>query len=799
MKNGLTMTLRRRILRITGAMLLALVAALYGISLTVWRGEFVRLEEADAQEKVSRVLERFNDELTKMNDQTADWTGSDTAIPPSVAAYDRQAAMRYADKALRDLDVDLVLLVDQSRQVICSRVRDSVADTLAITPGDLLRSLLNKESPTLPSLFQQAKVGVLLMPQCELLVTTRPLPPEKQQKGSSRKTLIVARRIGDGFLAKLAKPVSVSLQMSRVDDLQLPDRLRAVRSSVTKGTSISFKPLNDTMIEGYAQIYDINGEPALIFTVTMPRTIYQQGERSLRYMIVSWVVVGLAFAAAMLWLLDNLVMRRLNRLAEDLTRITASGHHSESLPVSGNDELSVLTRNVNLMLQALRSAHDELETRVQDRTVELANANASLKQENLVRQHAELALRDSNANLERALDQLKKVQKDIVQQERLRALGQMASGITHDFNNVLSPILGYSELLLHRPEILQDKEKTAHYLQMINTALRDAGKVVNRLREFYRSHDDTGDHAPLDLNQVVAQVVELTKPRWKDQSMSHGINIQVLTAFQPLPPVNGNEAALREALINLILNAIDAMPHGGTISLRTRTKDGQAVVEVADTGTGMADEVRHRCFEPFFTTKGEHGTGLGLAMLHGIIQQHDGQVHVQSEVGQGTTFTIHLPVHSTANAEPAAPHVDVPVRTLNILLVDDEPTLPEILAEFLTADGHRVQTASSGKEGWEKFQDGSFDLVVLDRTMPHMTGDQLAAAIKNAAPDTRIIMLTGFGEVMKASREKPTGVDLILSKPVTIEDLRNGVATVMNLEDTATNEPPAPSAANLSR
>lgn len=799
MKKGTAITLRRKILRITGAMLLGLVGVLYGISLTVWRGEFVHLEDADAQGKVSRVLERFNDELTKLNDQAADWTGSDNAIPPNPATYDRQVAMRYADKTLRELDVDVVLLVDQDRQVICSRVRDSLVDTLSITPGDVLRSLLGKESPTRPSVFQQAKVGVLLLPQSEMLVATRPLPPEKQQKGTPRRTLIVARRIGDGFLARLAKPVSVSLQMSRLDDLQLPPRLRAVRSSLTKETPISFKALNPTAMEGYAQIYDINDEPALIFTVTMPRTIYQQGERSLRYMILSWVVVGITFAAAMLWLLDKLVMRRLNRLAQDLNRITASGHHSESLPVSGNDELSVLTRNVNLMLQGLRSGHDELETRVQERTVELANANASLKQENLVRQHAEQALRESNANLERALDQLKKVQKDIVQQERLRALGQMASGITHDFNNVLSPILGYSELLLHRPEILQDKEKTAHYLQTINTALRDAGKVVNRLREFYRSHDDTGDHAPLDLNQVVSQVVELTKPRWKDQAMSHGVNIQVLTAFQTVPMVNGNEAALREALINLMLNAIDALPHGGTITLRTRIEAGQVVIEVADTGTGMTEEVRHRCFEPFFTTKGEHGTGLGLAMLHGIIQQHDGQVHIHSEVGQGTTFTIHLPAQSTANTEQAAPQADATVPTMNILLVDDEPTLPEILAEFLVADGHHVQTASSGKEGWEKFQDGSFDLVVLDRTMPHMTGDQLAAAIKNAAPDTRVIMLTGFGEVMKASREKPGGVDLILSKPVTIQDLRNGVFAVMNIKDTGPTESPAPSAASLPR
>ncbi|MFQ5840687.1 MAG: GAF domain-containing protein, partial [Candidatus Methylomirabilales bacterium] len=394
------------------------------------------------------------------------------------------------------------------------------------------------------------------------------------------------------------------------------------------------------------------------------------------------------------------------------------------------------------------------------------------------RKQAEEDLYESNRRLEEALVKLKATQQQVLQQERLRALGQMASGIAHDFNNALSPILGFTELLLDHPEYLENKEKVRRYAQMMNTAARDAAGVVRRLREFYRSREEDEIFLPVDPNFLVGQVIMLTQPRWKDQALASGITIDIETDLQPVPLVAGNETEVREVLTNLIFNAVDAMPEGGTLTLRTHSDADYAVLEVSDTGTGMTDEVLQRCLEPFFSTKPERGTGLGLAMVYGIIQRHQGTLAIESEPGQGTTFILRLPVYTKQDAEHRPQAGEVLSRRLDILVVDDEPPVREAITAYLTGDGHRVETASNGSEGLEKFRAGWFDVVVTDKGMPEMAGDQLAAAIKRVAPDAPVILLTGFGDLMIASGETPAGVDIIVGKPVALAALRQALAKV---------------------
>lgn len=394
------------------------------------------------------------------------------------------------------------------------------------------------------------------------------------------------------------------------------------------------------------------------------------------------------------------------------------------------------------------------------------------------RKRAEAALYESNRRLEKALAELQATQQQVLQQERLRALGQMASGIAHDFNNALSSVLGFSELLLDHPEYLDDKPKVTRYLRLMNTAAQDARDVVRRLREFYRSREEDEVLVPVEINQLVHQAISLTQPRWKDQSFASGITIHIETDLQRIPLAAANDAEVREVLTNLILNAVDAMPQGGTLTIRTRPEREAVVVEVSDTGVGMTEDVRDRCLEPFFSTKGEHGTGLGLAMVYGIIRRLNGTLDLDSEPGRGTTVVIRLPVATGQPDGRSQETADAPSRQLRILVVDDEPTMREVLTEFLTCDGHAVETASNGREGLEKFHAGWFDLVVTDRGMPEMSGDQFAAAIKCTAPDKPIIALTGFGDLMEASGEKPAGVNLVVCKPVTRAALRQALAKV---------------------
>ncbi len=401
-----------------------------------------------------------------------------------------------------------------------------------------------------------------------------------------------------------------------------------------------------------------------------------------------------------------------------------------------------------------------------------------------------VALRESHRNLEDALARVKKMHLQVIQQERLSALGQMANGVAHDFNNDLAMIVGFSELLLKRSENLANPEKVRSYLQMIRAVAGDAAKVVDRLREFSRHRDEGEVFVPVNLNELVDQCILLTQPRWRNQAQAAGVTIQIETDLHPLPNVSGNASDLRDALTSLIFNAVDAMPEGGTLTFRTRLEGQRARLEVIDTGTGMSDEVRQHCFEPFFTTKGERGTGLGLSLVYGTIQRHDGSIEIQTTAGQGTTISVQLPLATTAAEIPAPDPVPAPIEDpaapRRVLLVEDEAPLRRILTEFLSIERHVVETAANGREGLEKFltnvslEDSSahFNLVVTDLAMPEMSGDQLAVGIKNAKPDVPIILLTGLGEMLRASGEKPVGVDLVLAKPVSMATLQRAVVQV---------------------
>ena len=395
------------------------------------------------------------------------------------------------------------------------------------------------------------------------------------------------------------------------------------------------------------------------------------------------------------------------------------------------------------------------------------------------RKRAATELLALNTELQAALSNLKTSQKQIIEQERLRALGQMASGIAHDFNNALVPILGFCELLLLSPAIMADRKKSTKYLETIQTAAKDAASVVSRLREFYRP--DKGDRAfaPVSLKRLVEQSITLTKPKWKDQAQAAGATVEVVLELDAVPPVSGEESALREVLTNLIFNAVDAMPGGGTLTLRTRSNGDSAVMEISDTGSGMTEEVRRHCLDPFFSTKGERGTGLGLSMVFGIVQRHSGSLDIQSAVGKGTTFIITLPLQdAAANVPGAIPDAARETqRALRVLVVDDEAPVRDTLAAVLSADGHDVELAKDGTDGLNRFIKGTFDLVITDKAMPHMSGDRMASAIKKLGSHTPIILLTGFG-LFHDKTDFPD-VDVLTSKPIRIPTLRDAIATAM--------------------
>jgi len=390
------------------------------------------------------------------------------------------------------------------------------------------------------------------------------------------------------------------------------------------------------------------------------------------------------------------------------------------------------------------------------------------------------ALREKNLALTEALESLQKTKEAIVQRERMHALGKMASGIAHDFNNLLAPILGFTELLLTIPDLINDTDKVTLYLQKIRTAANDGAAVVSRLREFYRSRSDLEPPAEFSVQTAIREVIELTRHRWKNEALASGQHYELVVDLQETPPIHGSESEIRQAMTNVVLNAVDAMPEGGTLRVRSYQVGHWVCLQVADTGHGMSEEVRRRCFEPFFTTKGRSGTGLGLSIVFGIIERHGGRVDLHSEEGHGTTFTFWLPIERARETSADDTTTPAPApgegRPLNVLVVDDEDLLLEIISLNLLLMGHTVDCFTDPKKALERFYKHHYDLVITDRAMPGMTGDQVAARVREFRPETPIVLLTGFANIIRQNGEKPANIDEVLSKPLSQQTLRDLMA-----------------------
>jgi signal transduction histidine kinase len=446
------------------------------------------------------------------------------------------------------------------------------------------------------------------------------------------------------------------------------------------------------------------------------------------------------------------------------------------------DRLQIL----NLLLSTYEAA--------MQRNAELSSTRDALRQTNLNLRQLTLELEDRvlmrTRELELSNEALRQAQQALIQQERLRALGQMASGIAHDINNAISPIALYTESMLERETNLSSEARDR--LVTIQRAIDDVAQTVARMREFYRPREPELELADVGLNRLVQQIIDLTRARWSDQPQRRGIMIDLRLELAPdLLDVRGADNEIRDALTNLIFNAVDAMPDGGVIEVRTSmpTVPAQGSVptrhvwlEVSDTGVGMDEETRRRCLEPFFTTKGERGTGLGLAMVYGMAQRHGCALEIDSKPGAGTTIRLVFPVVSAASPSSArVPALRVPTRSLRILVVDDDPVLNDSLRNTLQEEGHRVTVADGGQAGIDAFRGARqtsepFDVVITDLGMPYVDGRQVVDGVRAAAPDTPIIMLTGWGQRLLADNEQAPQVDRLLSKPPRLHELRTALA-----------------------
>jgi PAS domain S-box-containing protein len=372
----------------------------------------------------------------------------------------------------------------------------------------------------------------------------------------------------------------------------------------------------------------------------------------------------------------------------------------------------------------------------------------------------------------------KKMEEQLLQTEKLRALAEMASGVAHDFNNALASILGNAQLLLFTVKDEEVKES----LKVIEKVAKDSARTVRRLQDFTRKrvHQEL---FMVDVNSIIKDSIEITKPKWKDEVQSRGNRIEIVLNLEEISTVSGSPSELREVITNMIFNAVEAMPEGGKIEIQTFQKRKKVFIQISDTGMGIAEEVKKKIFEPFFTTKSFSNTGLGLSMSYGIIKRFGGEIGVESKVGHGTTFTIILPIGGEGKEEAIPPSTIKKGRKARILVIDDEEFVRDILSRTLAQVNHQVTLAEDGEKGIQLFKEGKFDMVLTDLGMPGMSGWEVCRTIKELSPQTPVGMITGWGTEMSRTKMEEYGLDFIISKPFDFNQILNMVADTMESKE----------------
>jgi PAS domain S-box-containing protein len=355
------------------------------------------------------------------------------------------------------------------------------------------------------------------------------------------------------------------------------------------------------------------------------------------------------------------------------------------------------------------------------------------------------------------------------QAEKLSALGQLAGGIAHDFNNLLQAILGYAQLMKQNRD---NGDLIERSLTVVESAAMDGSETVRRIQQFARLRPDE-QFISVDINQIVQDAYAITRPRWEERRSRDSHLLEFRLALEADALIQGRAAALCEVMTNLILNAMDAMPVGGRLTIATCHTARHVQVTITDTGVGMPEAVKQRIFEPFYTTKAEgQGTGLGLAMTYSIVHRHGGEIHVDSEPGKGTTFILTFPIASEPTATEPPEASGERRQHFRVLVVDDNPQVLSTLAEMMRRVGHTVTPAVTARGALHDYRPGSFDVVVTNIGMAEMNGWEFAERLRAVDGRVPLLFITGWGlREEDHTRLAGLGVRRCLFKPIRPEDL----------------------------
>jgi signal transduction histidine kinase/sensor domain CHASE-containing protein len=861
-------TLRRKTLVIIGATLLGLLVGFFVLTRFTLLRRFRKYEDVQTRQQVQRVSTVLENELSQLSTIVHDNAEWDEAYDFVQHPNQRFLESNYPAPLFTELRINLLEYLNLTGQVVFQRLADPALPQATIPP-EIQKELVRPDLLVRPHAADTVVSGIMVFPGGPMMMVALPVR-KSSGEGPVQGALIIGRNLDANEVHRLSLLTHLDVQIYSVNDPQLPEDFRAVRTWLSRLTPIVSRPLNDKFIRGYQLLYDLEGRPALIMGVRVPRTIYEEGKNTELYLMTSALALGFVFSAVMVFLLERLVLSRLVGLGKDVAAIGTRGDLSARVGTEGNDELSDLSRMINRMLADLEQATQE-RRRDEERyrayidqstegiwrcemekplpitlpeTEQLQHLQQNLYfaecNEALARLHGftdpnqmrGLPMRDlfdlaEPMNLElarkfvtsayrttdsesierdqrgsaryflnnvsgvvengflirvwgaqREITEHRRLESQLRHAQKMEAIGRLAGGVAHDFNNLLSVIHGYTEILLRRfpPHSREHKEAD----QVLHATER-AASLTQQLLAFGRKQ--VLEPRILNLNSVVCDMEHMLR-----RLVREDIDLTILTD-PDLWLVRADSAQMEQVLVNLAVNASDAILSGGRVTLQTRNVEldesvarqdpallpGQYVMlAVSDTGIGMDTETRARIFEPFFTTKEVgKGTGLGLASVYGIVRQSGGQISVYSEPGQGSVFRIYLP-RVQGKADPVAPSLALrptPAATGTVLLVEDDASVRRLGEEVLKDRGYAVISASSGQEALQLVENGTkIDLLVTDVIMPGMAGDELVEHLRLRRPDLKVVFVSGYASdsIPRIIINSQTS---FLQKPFPVEEL----------------------------
>ena len=848
-------SLRGKTILIIFITVFGLVGGLYALARVVLLRGYSTLEADFARQDMDRASSALENEIVTLGHTNNDYSSWNETYSFLQGKNPHFPSSEFPPSAVGQIKVSFVVIFDEAGKEVFGRGYNLRKRQEAPIPADLEVCVRRTALEARVQRTHRPASGIIMLASGPFLMDARPVL-KNNSDGVPLGLMIMGRALDDDAMMRLANMTHLSLDLERIDTLASQSKFESSSGAIVRPNIVEVRDDGRDSLAAYEEIVDVRGEPAFILRIHLKRDISEQGQTTLLQFLLLLLAAGFTFGAVTLYLLERTVLSRVANLSERITQIGASGDLSARVGVTGKDELAFLANAINGMLEDLQHAEterDEGRARLgmiiekmpavlwtTDRDLRFTSSvgagleHLGLKPNQMVGstiydyfrtddpefpvivahrralagEATSYEIEWQNRDFESHVQPLRDAEGEVVgvigvalditdrrhladqlrQSQKMQAVGQLAGGVAHDFNNLLMVVKGHAEILLNR---IQSGSPLHNNAEQIDKAADRAASLTRQLLAFSRMQ--VLQARVLDLNEVVGGMTKMF-------SRVIGENIEL--TFVPgsrLGRVKADPGQIEQVLLNLVVNARDAMETGGRITIETSNvqldRDYCAkhhniepgpwvMLTVTDTGCGMDAKTQTRIFEPFFTTKAQgKGTGLGLATVYGVVKQSGGFIYVYSEVGHGTTFKVYLPqVVADVDKDVAEKPAAAPSGSETILFVEDEESVRELVREYLMGTGYRVLEACDGVQALEiaAAHKGAIDILVTDVVMPRLSGRELASRIAAVRPNVKVLFISGYTDDSIFRHGVLEGGVAYLQKPFNLKAIAQKIREVLD-------------------